>query len=88
MEMKCEYKLVYIKKAINDVQNLKSIGIIGKAKILCMELKNNPKITYSKQLLGNLKSMRFIRINLKHLLIYEILGQEKIVKILSLWRHY
>lgn len=28
------------------------------------------------------------RINIQHRLVYQVLGQEKIVKIISIWTHY
>ena len=43
---------------------------------------------YSKQLSGDLRGKRSIRINLQHRLVYEVLESEKIIKILSMWSHY
>ena len=45
-------------------------------------------LRYSKQLSGDLKGKRSIRINLQHRLVYEILESEKMIKILSMWSHY
>ncbi|KDO03743.1 type II toxin-antitoxin system RelE/ParE family toxin [Rickettsia tamurae] len=42
----------------------------------------------SKKLYRNLVGKRSIRINLQHRLVYEILEDKKIIKILSMWGHY
>ena len=86
--MEVIYTLYYTKKAIKDVQNVKSANLTNKVKNLCESLSLNPIPIYSKQLSGNLKNKRSIRINLQHRLVYEILEEEKIVKILSMWNHY
>ena len=41
-----------------------------------------------EKLENNLKNKYSRRINLKHRLVYEVLEDKKIVKILSMWTHY
>ena len=82
------YSLCYSKRAIKDVSSLKAAKLAGKVEELCKSLEVNPTPTYSKQLSGDLKGKRSIRINLQHRLVYEIFEEEKIVKILSMWSHY
>ncbi len=82
------YKILYTKKAVQGIDKLKAVGLEDKAKTLCINLEHDAKPIYSKALVGNLKGMRSIRINLQHRLVYKILEQEKIIKILSLWGHY
>lgn len=84
------YNIVYTKKAINDIPKLKSVKLDKKAKALVEIIKENPyktPPTYEK-LMGDLTGAYSRRINIKHRLVYEVLEEEKTVKIISLWTHY
>ena len=84
------YNIVYTKKAINDITKLKSVKLDKKAKALIEIIKENPYKTppsYEK-LMGDLTGAYSRHINIKHRLIYEVLEEEKTVKIISLWTHY
>jgi toxin YoeB len=82
------YKLKYTKIAVKDIQRLKAAKLDSKAIELCMILALDPRHYKTKQLCRNLSGKHSIRINLQHRIIYEILENEKIVKILSMWGHY
>ena len=61
-----------------------------KARALIEIIKENPYKTppsYEK-LMGDLTGAYSRRINIKHRLAYEVLEEEKTVKIISLWTHY
>ena len=84
------YNIVYTKKAINDITKLKSVKLDKKARALIEIIKENPYKTppsYEK-LMGDLTGAYSRRINIKHRLVYEVLEEEKTVKIISLWTHY
>lgn len=84
------YKIMYTKTAVKDIPKLKSMHLDKNAKALIDILRDNPFQTpppYEK-LVGDLQGMYSRRINIKHRLVYEVLEEEKIVKILSLWTHY
>ena len=84
------YNIVYTKKAINDISKLKNVKLDKKARALIEIIKENPYKTppsYEK-LMGDLTGAYSRRINIKHRLIYEVLEEEKTVKIISLWMHY
>ena len=84
------YSIVYTKKAVGDIVNLKSAKLDNKAKALIELIKNDPYKTppsYEK-LQGNLKGAYSRRINIKHRLVYEVYEEGKIIKIISLWNHY
>ena len=84
------YNIVYTKKAINDISKLKSVKLDKKAKALIEIIKEHPyktPPTYEK-LMGDLTGAYSRRINIKHRLVYEVLEEEKTVKIISLWTHY
>ena len=84
------YKIVYRKKAIKDIPILKSNGLADKVKNLIEILKTNPfqnPPPYEK-LVSDLQGAYSRRINIQHRLVYQVLENEKIVKIISLWTHY
>ena len=84
------YNIVYTKKAINDIPKLKNVKLDKKTRALIEIIKENPyktPPTYEK-LMGDLTGAYSRRINIKHRLVYEVLEEEKTVKIISLWTHY
>ena len=84
------YKILYTKRAVKDVPKLKSSGLNTKAKKLIDIIKINPfqnPPPYEK-LVGDLQGAYSRRINIQHRLVYQVLEDTKIVKILSLWTHY
>lgn len=61
-----------------------------KAKEILKMLKQNPYQNpppYEK-LKGDLEGKLSIRINIQHRIIYQVLEEEKIVKIYRMWMHY
>ncbi len=84
------YKIIYTKVAIKDIPRLKSVHLDKNAKALIDVIRGNPfqnPPPYEK-LVGDLQGLYSRRINIKHRLVYEVLEDEKIVKIVSLWTHY
>jgi len=84
------YSIVYTKKAVNDIPNLKAANLDKKAKALINLIRENPYQSpppYEK-LLGDLQGAYSRRINIKHRLVYEVLEKELTIKIISLWMHY
>ncbi|HJD65741.1 MAG TPA: type II toxin-antitoxin system YoeB family toxin [Rickettsia endosymbiont of Bembidion nr. Transversale] len=82
------YTILYTKKAIEDIQNLKAAKLADKASSLCKSLSINSMPSNSKKLYRDLKGKHSIRINLQHRLVYEIFEKEKKIKIISMWGHY
>ena len=84
------YKVVYTKSAVKDIPKLKAAHLDVKAKALIDVIRDNPFQTppsYEK-LVGDLQGLYSRRINYQHRLVYEVLEEEKIIKIVSLWTHY
>lgn len=84
------YKIVYTKKSVRDIEKLKSAKLDKKTKSLIEIVRENPFKTppqYEK-LQGYLSGAYSRRINIKHRFVYEVLEEEKTVKILSMWTHY
>ena len=84
------YQIVFTRAAAADVKKVKSSHLAEKVQSLLALLEKNPfqnPPPYEK-LQGSLKGSYSRRINLKHRLVYEVLEEEKTVKVLSLWTHY
>ena len=84
------WELVYAKPAQKDAQKLAASGLKSKAQELLAIIKANPfqnPPPYEK-LVGDLSGAYSRRINIQHRLVYEILQEEKIVKVLRMWSHY
>lgn len=84
------YKIVYTKTAVKDIPKLKAAHLDSKAKALIEVIRDNPyqnPPSYEK-LVGNLQGLYSRRINVQHRLVYQVLEEEKIIKIISLWTRY
>jgi len=84
------YKVVYSKLALKDAKKLSSASLDKKAKELIEILKNNPfqKPPPYEKLVGNLTGAYSRRINIKHRIVYEVIENEKLVRVLRMWTHY
>jgi len=84
------WKIVYAKHAQKDAQKLAASGLKGKAQELLVIIQANPfqnPPPYEK-LVGDLSGAYSRRINIQHRLVYEILQEEKMVKVLRMWSYY
>ena len=84
------WTLVFTKQAKKDAKKLASSGLKPRAQRLLELLKSNPYRTpppYEK-LVGDLAGTCSRRINIQHRLVYQILDDVKIVKIIRMWTHY
>lgn len=84
------YKIEYYKKALKDIPKLKASGLDKKAKLLIDLIKEDPfqnQPPYEK-LLGDLMGYYSRRINIQHRLVYEVLEDEKVIRIIRMWTHY
>jgi len=85
-----KWQLVYTKHAQKDAKKLAASGLKEKAMNLLKVLEENPYQNpppYEK-LVGDLAGAYSRRINIQHRIVYQVLEQEHIVKILRLWTHY
>lgn len=84
------WKVVYTKQAQKDARKLARSGLKSKAQELLEIVKENPYQNpppYEK-LLGDLSGSYSRRINIQHRLVYQVLEEQEIVKVLRLWTHY
>lgn len=84
------WQVVYTRQAQKDAKKLAAAGLKAKAEKLLAVLERNPwenPPPYEK-LVGDLEGAYSRRINIQHRLVYQVLKEEKIVKVLRLWTHY
>ncbi|MFO1342899.1 MAG: Txe/YoeB family addiction module toxin [Burkholderiales bacterium] len=84
------WQLVFTKHAQKDAKKLAASGLKPNAQALLDVLAVNPFQTpppYEK-LVGDLAGAYSRRINIQHRLVYQVLPDEKIVKVLRMWTHY
>ena len=84
------YRLVFTKQAQKDAQKLASSGLKPKAQELLRILEIDPfrNPPPFEKLVGDLSGACSRRINIQHRLVYQVLEEEHIVKVLRLWTHY
>jgi Txe/YoeB family toxin of toxin-antitoxin system len=85
-----EYQIVYYKKCLKDIEKLKASKLDEKAKGLIDMLRKNPYKNPPpfEKLAGDLKGAYSRRINHQHRLVYQVIDDQKIVRIISMWSHY
>ena len=84
------YKVIYSKQALKDAKKLSSASLDKKAKELIELIKNNPfqKPPPYEKLVGNLSGSFSRRINIKHRIVYEVIENEKLIRVSRMWMHY
>jgi toxin YoeB len=84
------WTLHFTRDAQKDALRVAAAGLKPKAEKLLKILEANPfrnPPPYEK-LLGDLGGSFSRRINLQHRLVYQVMREERVVKILRLWTHY
>jgi Txe/YoeB family toxin of toxin-antitoxin system len=84
------WRVVFTKQAQKDAKKLSAAGLRPKAEKLIEILRENPYQTPPsfEKLLGDLSGAFSRRINIQHRLVYQILDDEKVVKVIRMWTHY
>lgn len=85
-----KWTLVYTKQADKDSKKLAAAGLKRKAEDLLKILEVNPFQTPPRfeKLVGDLAGAYSRRISIKHRLVYQVLEDRHIVKVISMWSHY
>ena len=84
------WQLFYTKHAQKDAEKLASAGLKEKTQSLLEILAENPFQTppaYEK-LIGDLAGAYSRRINIQHRLVYQVLEEQRVVKVLRMWSRY
>ena len=84
------WRIVFTKQAQKDAKKLASGGLRPNAEKLLDILRENPYQTPPpfEKLLGDLSRAYSRRINIQHRLVYQVLAEEKVVKVIRMWTHY
>lgn len=84
------WELVFAKHAQKDAQKLAANGLKAKAQELLAVIQENPlqKQPPDEQLVGDLAGACSRRINIQHRLVYEVLQEHNVVKVLRMWSHH
>nr|WP_254877596.1 Txe/YoeB family addiction module toxin [Salinivibrio sp. EAGSL] len=82
--------MVYTKQAQKDAKKLASSGLKPKTQELLVLIEDDPyrKPPPFEKLVGDLTGAYSRRINIQHRLVYQVLEDEQVVKVLRLWSHY
>ena len=84
------WRRAYTRQAQKDARKLAEAGLKDKAVALLEILETNPFQTRPpfEKLVGDLTGAYSRRINIQHRLVYQVLDEERIVKVIRLWSHY
>lgn len=85
-----DWKIVYTRQAQRDSRKIAAAGLRPKAEKLLEILSRNPYQTPPtfEKLVGDLSGAFSRRINIQHRLLYQILEEDRIVKVIRMWTHY
>ncbi|BBO73130.1 addiction module protein [Desulfosarcina widdelii] len=84
------WTVVFTKQARKDAKKISAAGLKSKAEAIIQILRENPyqaPPSYEK-LIGDLAGAYSRRINIQHRIVYQILDNEKTVKVIRMWTHY
>ena len=84
------WRVVFTKQARKDAKKLSSAGLRQNAEALLDILRENPYQTSPpfEKLIGDLAGAYSRRINIEHRLVYQIIQDVRVVKVLRMWTHY
>jgi Txe/YoeB family toxin of toxin-antitoxin system len=84
------WRVVYTRHAQKDAKKLAASGLKPRAEELLAILAEDPfrKPPPFEKLVGDLAGAYSRRINIQHRLVYQVMEEERVVKVLRLWSHY
>jgi len=85
-----KWRVVFTRQAQKDAKKLSVVGLRPNAERLLEILAENPfqNPPPFEKLSGDLAGAFSRRINLQHRLVYQVIADEKTVKVLRMWTHY
>ena len=84
------WRIVFTKQAQKDAKKVSASNLKPKAEKIIKILRQNPFQTpppYEK-LVGDLAGAYSRRLNIQHRIVYQVIPDEKIVKLIRMWTHY
>ena len=84
------WELIFTKQASKDAKKISESGLKEKSLVLLTILKDDPfqNPPPFEKLIGDLSGAYSRRINIQHRLVYEVISDRKIVRILRMGTHY
>lgn len=84
------WTLYYTKQAKKDALKLSAANLKDKAQTLLAIIADNPYTNPPpfEKLVGDLTGAYSRRINIQHRLVYQVLDEQKAIKVLRLWTQY
>lgn len=84
------WRLLYTKQAQKDANRLAAAGLKAKTQELLAIIADDPFHTPPpfEKLVGDLRGAYSRRISIQHRLVYQVLAEECVVKVLRMWTHY
>lgn len=84
------WRLVYTRHAQKDARKLANSNLKEKVLSLLKLLEEDPFQTPPpfEKLVGDLSGAYSRRINIQHRLVYQVLAEERVVKVIRMWTHY
>ena len=84
------WRLLYTKQARKDARKLATAGLRPRAEELLAILEDDPFRSPPpfEKLVGDLRGACSRRITIQHRLVYQVLPEEHVVKVLRMWTHY
>lgn len=84
------YRIVFTRQAQKDAKKLSSAGLKEKAVGLLDILSRTPFQSPPpfEKLVGDLEGAYSRRITIQHRLVYQVLKEERVVKVIRMWTHY
>jgi Txe/YoeB family toxin of toxin-antitoxin system len=84
------WRIVFTRQARRDAKKLSASHLRPAAEELLAILREDPYRSPPpfERLLGDLRGAYSRRINVQHRLVYQVLDEEGIVKVIRMWTHY
>lgn len=84
------WRVVFTRQARKDAKKLAAAGLRNKADYLLSVLREDPHRSPPRfeKLVGDLRGAFSRRINVQHRLVYQVLEEERTVKVIRMWTHY
>ena len=84
------WRVVFTKQAQKDARKIAQGGLRGKVEDLLEILRVNPRRNPPpfEKLVGDLAGAYSRRINIQHRLVYQVLDEDRTVKVIRMWTYY
>ena len=84
------WRLVFTRQAQKDAKKIAASGLREKAQTLLDVLAEDPfqSPPSFEKLVGDLAGAYSRRINIQHRLVYQVLKEDRTVKVIRMWTHY